>query len=486
MINTIQARYGAIFDATIGKLWVTRIWDSIDRDLPSNRQTISRADILLAAVFGLLGIAASVWAFTQTHRAPGLHTLLDIYLNSDVPAWEQNFVSTDGMHSRTSVHPIISILLYPFGALLTSVGVDPLSAAKTLIVVIMGANVALFTLITRLLGLPRSVGAAFSMLFLISAGFLFWSGVVESYPFACFSVLLALFMMLRVRSAHWSWWIAVNVLTLGFLITNWMFGLIAMAVRLKLKPFLAISVSSFFIVVALSVIQNATFEKAAFFFNPEPILREARFFQPIMEVEGSYEEDWRPVSNLRSIYVTSVVAMPVYLQEFSGYHVATTNQNSSLPEGELSPVLAIISWVVLFGMGVWGAAKRREIGVPLIGAALMLGFQTALHIIYGEVTFLYSLNFLPLLLMFACLSWYAPYRSVAVGLVSCVILFGGLNNERRLQETIDAADCLSEIDSVRNRQDRERTQLTSPQDNSDDSRTSIESINSICNTKSPS
>lgn len=484
MISAIQTRYNTIFDATIGRLWISRLWDGIDRDMPATRPMLSRPDILLAFGLGLVGMAVSLWGFAQTNRVPAIHTMFDLWFDADIARVAENMVTTTGEHARTSVHPLFSILVYPFGKLLTVLGVDPLAAAKALVVLVMGANAALFSLTTRLLGLPRSVGVLFTLLFMTTASFLFWSAVVETYPFSCFAVMMSLFMMLRVKTAHWGWWLLVNVLTLGFLVTNWIFALIAMAVRLKLKPFVAIAVTSFSLVVVLSVIQNATFEKAALFFNPETLVREAHHTQPGMESRGVLEEGWRPASNLRNIYVTTVVGMPVYVKH-AYRRLVTTNQHSGFPDGEVSPVIAVVAWVVLFGMGLWGALSRKDIRLPLIGAALMLLMQSALHTIYGPVTFLYNLSFMPLLILFACLAWYAPYRKIAVAMACTVVVFGGINNERRMQETVNVAGCLSEFEAVKERHTWELIRNQPTPEPSESSTLDIDTVN-LCNTKTPS
>ena len=117
MRNVILANCSAVFDATIGKLWITRVWDGIDRNSTSSRQTLSRMDISLAFGLGLAGFLISIWAFAQTNRVPGLHTMIDIFLHADVPRMAQNMVSTEGNHGRTIVHPVRSLLLYPFSGL---------------------------------------------------------------------------------------------------------------------------------------------------------------------------------------------------------------------------------------------------------------------------------------------------------------------------------------------------------------------------------
>lgn len=485
MISIVQISFDKVFDATLGKLGIARLWDGIDRGAPSSRPMIERADTLLAIGLGLAGLAASIWGFAFTNQVPELHTIADLWMTADAPRYAENMIATnETTHHRTSVHPLFSILLYPFGTTLTALGVDQLIAAKALVAVTMGANVAMFSLTIRLLGLPRLVIVIFSALFMASAAFMLWSGIVESYPFSCFSILLALFMMLRVREAHWSWWVLVNVLTLGILITNWMFALIAMAVRLKLKRFVAIVVGSFSLVVVLSVIQNAAFEKAVLFFNPDTLTREAQYFQTSLEAEGLYEQGWRPSANLRSIYVTTIVGMPAYVVPEKFMRLTTSNQNSTFPDGEVSPLIAVAAWLVLFGMGIWGAVSRRELRLPLIGVALMLFFQNALHIIYGEVTFLYSLNFLPLVLLVAGCAWFAPWRRASLALAGLTIIFGSINNERRLQQYTDLAGCLAEIEIVQRQQVWEVAKHEIPLDPDEYSDLQVDTKD-LCNTKSP-
>lgn len=447
MIRKVQTSFDAVFDATLGKLWITRVWDNIARQMSGTRKMLTRHDVLLALALGLIGVVVSILGFAQTNRVPEIHTTFDLWFDADIARVAENLVSTKGDHGRTSVHPILSIVTYPIGALLTALGLSPLTAAKVFAVLVSGANVAMFSLTIRLLGLPRFAVALFSILFAATASFIFWSAVVESHPYSSFTILVALFMMLRVNTAHWGWWVLVNVLTLGFLLTNWVFALVAMAVRLKLKPFVAIGMGSFFIVTALAVVQNTSFEKAALFFNPETLIREHHHTQPDMASQGVMEEGWKPSANLRNIYVTTVVAMPAEVTH--GYkRLVTTNQHSELPDGEISPVIAVIAWLILLGMGFWGATRQKELRPAVIGAAVLLAIQTVLFTVYGPVTFLYNPNWMPLLILFASMAWFAPYRGVALAMAGIVIVFAGINNERRLQETVAIADCLSEIDHI--------------------------------------
>ncbi len=448
MIAVVRRLFDKYYDAWIAPLGVSVWWDSIDRSGPAERRALTRPDMLIALVMALAGMAVSIWGFSQTARAEGINSYLSVFLQADVPRVIENMTTTGGDHSRAGVHPIASSLLYPFGGSLTALGLSPAMAGTVLVVLFSGANAALFCLLLRLISLPRLAAVMFTLVFVTSASFLFWSSVVELYPFACFSILLALFLMFRIRETSAGGWIAANILTLGITLPNWMFGLIATAARQKLKSFLVIIAFTLAITASVSVVQNFVFRNAAVFFNPKAFTFEVNFIHPLNQAKAPEEKTWEPLSNLRSLYVTTLVAMPATIEGQNTIEIVTTNQKTAFPKGEIAPLLAAGSWVVLFGLGVWGAVRHRAFRLPMLAAGTLLLAQTLLHTIYGEVTFLYSMHYLPLLMLVAAFSWFTAPRSLVLGLCACVIAFGGLNNVRRLQTTIDGAACLTQLETV--------------------------------------
>ncbi|WKL56020.1 hypothetical protein Q1W73_09935 [Asticcacaulis sp. ZE23SCel15] len=449
MFSTFSNIYSKYYDKYVESHPVNKLWDRLDRKVADDATTLSRADIILCAVMGLIGVAISLWAFAQTQRVPGINTYMSIFLQSDVGRVAENLVTPSGNHSRTAVHPISSILLTPIGYVLTAIGLSPIAAAKAMTVAICGANVALFAATVRLLGLPRYAVALFTALFISSACFVFWGSVIELFPFAGFTIILSLFLLAYTRPLKAVWWVVLNVLTLGITTTNWTAGLIATAARHRLKSFFAIATIALGSVGVLAVVQHPLFEKSAYFFNPIPLMRETNFTQPAMQAKGDYKAGWNPLTNLRSLYVTTVVAMPSEVEQQNTIELVTTNQTSSFPKGEISPVIATAAWVVLLGLGVWGAISHHPLRTVAIGVGVMLAFQTLLHSVYGEVTFLYSWHFMPMILLVTAFSWFSRYRWVAVGLAVTVIIFGGINNVHRLQATVTTAGCLSQLNSVK-------------------------------------
>ena len=65
-----------------------------------------------------------------------------------------------------------------------------------------------------------------------------------------------------------------------------------------------------------------------------------------------------------------------------------------------------------------------------------------------------------------------------------VIVFGGINNERRLQETVSVADCLSDVETVKKLQTWELAKHEIVLEPSDYPALQVDTVN-LCNTKTP-
>jgi hypothetical protein len=81
---------------------------------------------------------------------------------------------------------------------------------------------------------------------------------------------------------------------------------------------------------------------------------------------------------------------------------------------ELSPLglAASLCWTLLLGIGTWAVATSRTHRQLRIALILSVVYQFALHLIYGGETFLYSMHFMPLLVMLAAWSTLSKFRVV--------------------------------------------------------------------------
>jgi hypothetical protein len=93
-----------------------------------------------------------------------------------------------------------------------------------------------------------------------------------------------------------------------------------------------------------------------------------------------------------------------------------------------SEAAAIVLWVFLLDLGVrtlFTLAANRHlrfvVGFTLLG-------QLAMHMVFGEETFLYSIHFGPLLIILAALSTLTRVRPAALLLAGALALAAGINN----------------------------------------------------------
>jgi len=102
---------------------------------------------------------------------------------------------------------------------------------------------------------------------------------------------------------------------------------------------------------------------------------------------------------------------------------------------------AVWLWSALLGLGVWAAWARRKRNAPLrrVLGLVLLG-QLILHLLYGEETFLYSLHWLPLLVILAAFSALTRLRPVALTLATALLVCAGVNNFWQFEVAVRQVD----------------------------------------------
>ncbi|CAM5771479.1 hypothetical protein LMIY3S_03522 [Labrys miyagiensis] len=405
-------------------------------------------DLLFAAIFGCLAIAVATLGFSLTSQEHGLLEYKNIWFQADIARVIDNMTNLGGSHWRTSVHPITSILLYPAGFLLAESGFSTLQVGRAIVIAFCALNPALLFLVLRQLKMPREVAAVFTALFLASAAVIFWSSVVELYPIACFSLLPALYLMAYGRTSNRIWWVLASALTLSITVTNWSIGLIATFLRWRLRSFLFITFISLGIVLFLSLVQFFIFKDARIFIDPRGLKWDAvSFSEPVMQRRGLLSEGWHPLTNLEVLYVSAAVA-PRARVEKQGQEYVATNQGDGFPCRTYSGPVASFAWVALLMLGAWGAVRNRRFRSFSLGLALMILGNGALHSVYGEVTFLYTMHTIPLLTILAAMSWFSPGRWIGIGLAAVVITAGGWNNWDELRRSAELAGQIGDMPGV--------------------------------------
>jgi hypothetical protein len=138
----------------------------------------------------------------------------------------------------------------------------------------------------------------------------------------------------------------------------------------------------------------------------------------------------RLASVARSFTVTSMV-MPTPTRETRYYQPEAILFTQKAP---VSGWAAIIAWLALLVLGIVGLRDAADVRPLRVALLLTLAGQFGLHVVYGEETFLYSLHFMPLLVLLAAFAFRTRFRAVAFGLTGALLLTAALNNVQQFND----------------------------------------------------
>jgi hypothetical protein len=400
------------------------------------RAAFAASDFLLAAAAGV--VAALISLVASGLFDPLLYEIMDTYFEADNPRVFGSMTDPAHMgHYRTSVHPLFSILFNPPMQLLVGIGLDPFSVGRGMMAASGAATACIFLLTLRGIGLPRLVAGLFTAVLLASATYLHWFSVIETYAPAALSVVAMLFVLSCTRRFRPWLWIIASTGTLAMTVTNWTLALVAAVVRLGLTQALRVSAAALFLAVILAIGQKLLYPTSGLFFNPLSVAREAEWTQVYAEVKGTGR--WSPLANARSFFVTSAAAPAPMVQTHKS---VVSNQASPLSSYGPLGLLAALSWIVLLVVGAWGAWIDRERRAVALATSLYLLGQLCLHLVYGEITFLYAAHFFPAMALLVAFGWHTRLRRVAVAAAAVFVVAGGISNWTQFQAAVALTNSL--------------------------------------------
>jgi hypothetical protein len=337
---------------------------------------------------------------------------------------------SDG-HDRSSTHPLFSIISYPTMQAMTSIlAIAPPRALRLLVAISAAFWIGIIYSVMRLIGCKKFDSTIFSVLAASSASSIFWFAVPETFAMGSISLMVALAFIAisRFKKINWIWYVLLNIFTLSITITNWMAGLIVTYIKLPFRIFIVTSALALTAVLCLWLIQSTLFPYAH-----QLIPNESRFI--LMASGGG------AMTSLKAFFAHSMIA-PIILLRDGQNGLGLSFQGASLGSGSIYGTIALITWALLLGLSIWSifvANIDRNFRLALV---IILVFQVFLHIIYGFETFLYSLHFLPLLIIFASLTTLTRYRKVALTLALLLIPLAAMNNG---EQFIKSGVCLGKL-----------------------------------------
>jgi hypothetical protein len=382
----------------------------VDRGLSAPASNARRwAPDLLVAV--LLGVAV-VWLVRALmhHLPPELYQRYggDVWFGADTPRTLSNMVDSQSNHYRTKVHPLSSILLHPLTVALRAVWQGNDLEAGMRIVKLGAVLWAIgFYALGRLTGAGRIGSLCFTALALASAGFQFWFSVAET--FFAGSITLLLVLLVAAVAVHRRigdrWLFVASMASLSITVTNWVAGLALTIVQRPWRRALGISAAVLFVVAVLALIQRKLYHWSMLFFLGS---REEMHY--INQAAGGSFGD-RLIAMLW--YPIRIPDARVQTEPPPELNSISVQMSGAGLGGDWTGWVAVVLWSLLLAAGVAGLIRtpRWHAFAKVVG--LTLASQIALHLVYGDETFLYAAHFLPLLMAVALFARHSPLGRAA-------------------------------------------------------------------------
>lgn len=357
------------------------------------------------------------------------------YFEADIPRVFRNMTDRSSDHYRSKVHPIFSLAAYAPVKLISGVlGIGDREAVNAVQALVAGVWAAGFSVLLLLI-LPGLVDAIlFTGLAMLSAASLFFLTVPETYGWGSLSIVMALVVTALSERAPVAerWVLAASAGTLAFTVTNWMVGLIASFTALPWRRAVQVSINAFFVItVAWAVQKLFLFRSVEFFLGDR---QELNFV--LSDHAGG------PMEILRSMLFHSVVMPGISVIDSHGRPEwpVLTIQHSTLGSAGPLAAIATVLWCAILALGTWATLRRgslRRVRIVVVGS---LAGQALLHLFYGEETFLYSLHFLPLLVVVAALGTRTRLRPVVLAAAVVLLPLLAISNARQLDAVTDRWD----------------------------------------------
>ncbi len=410
----------------------------------------------------LLMVQATAIAFMGAHWVNPVvidNQAKDVWFGADLPRVFHHMATRPASHNRLNVHPLFSLVTYPFVYAVMAVHVPKEEAVKVVIAAAAGLWVGLFFVILRGLGCRRLDATLFSVLALTSSGFIFWTVVPESYLFGSLTMVGALGFVVWTQfkpRSHW-WYVVVSAATLTITTTNWMAGIFATFVNLvnweqstwqksswttvsgflkslritvqALLPSLWITVQAFLLVVLLWPIQKFLFRSAEFFVGGT---KETRFM--FLPSAGG------PLHVFCGFVYHSLIMPAIYILPSNPRRPnwpLMSVQFAWPGSGSFWGMAAAGLWTVFLGLGLWACWRSEQHRKPRMVLALILLGQLALFLVYGDETFLYAMQIMPFLILVCAFLTLTRWRGVALTLSVLLIITAGINNAEQFRNATD-------------------------------------------------
>lgn len=345
----------------------------------------------------------------------------NVWFQADIGRVYYNMTEQRSNHYRTKVHPLFSLATHPIVFALHKTGLQKTEAVRVFVATISGIWLATIFLILKLLRLRSLDAVLFSILAAASSTAFFWTTVPETFLLGSISILLVLaFVAFSCeRKVSSVWYVFFSAISLSMTVTNWMAGILATKVNYSWKQSIRITLDAFLLVTVLWAIQNYIYPTSEFFLLPRG---ETHYI--MMDEAGGFFEKIR-------VFIYHSMVMPsvqILDNPWAPKWPRFTIQFSSIGSTGILGWAMTALWTGLIAFGAWSLFQSSDKIKPKIILSLIILGQFCLHLLYGDETFLYSLHWLPLLVLISAMGATSVYRYYVLVAVSMLIVGVGVNN----------------------------------------------------------
>ena len=388
---------------------------------------------LLVLIFLTIIIASITYSNSQRIPAVLSHEG-DVWFESDTRRVIDDMTNRSANHWRTDTHPLFPLVTYiPTKLVMKVFNLKAVDAVMIIIAALASMWISTLYVLMRLIGLRCFEAILFSFLGIVSASSIFWFAVPETYAFGSLSFLIVLVIVALSQKREISsiWYAIVSAISLSFTVTNWSAGIVATFVNFPWKKALQITINAFCIVIVLWSVQRHFFSRVL-------------YFGTISSTEKRYimrSESGGPL-NIAKSFLFHTMIMPaiqerqkVRLRDNTLIPIMVT-QTSRVGSGSLYGAAAAGVWSAILGLGFWGLISSKDNRQLRLVLAITLLGQFMLHLLYGQETFLYSLHFVPLLVVLAAFSTMTRARSLALTLTGILVVLAVINNFQQFDKAM--------------------------------------------------
>ena len=390
-------------------------------------------DVMIGLVIGLFAANLCNWC---SSLFPGeIYDIQaeDIWFDSDPSVIFLSFTNKSENLPRTRKHPLYPLVTTVPVYVLRWLGVsDHLSEVRIVLGLAAAAWGSSFYALLRVLGNKRLDAALFAFLGLSSSAVIFWIGLAETHILGSISLIFAMLLIGGGKNGKFSGvrYTVASAFSLSMTLTNWMLGIIAAVVGQGPKRAIQISANALCIVVVLWSLQKQIIPRSAFFLESQQ--REVTYMvRPNLA---------RIVAASQAFFLHGMTfpAMSTTPHEFRPSENAHRLTVQVPPGGHrnIPQWLASVIWITLCLLGLAGARQSGADRTLQISVLLTILGGYTLHLVYGLEVFLYSANYLPLLLAMASLGSQTRYRWFVLGLATVLLVMNLILNVEQFHQAL--------------------------------------------------